>query len=117
MRRGESFVQVQVHDIDAEVAGTGFADEGIHVRAVHVEERASVVENVGDVVDLVFEDADLGIQSAKAAGMSYEVGSGSLIGRIKVVLKNLDPRTKSGRSKLLAIAVRCTSRSRAGRAA
>src|SRR5271169_6041665 len=35
--RRESFVQVQVHHINAEIAGTGDAGQRVHVRAVHVK--------------------------------------------------------------------------------
>ena len=49
-----------MHDVDAEVAGAGLADEGVHVGSVHVEEGALGVEDVGDLVDLGLEDADGG---------------------------------------------------------
>ena len=52
MRRGESLVQVQVHDIDAEVAGPRLADERVHVGAVHVEQAALSVHEFGDLVNL-----------------------------------------------------------------
>ncbi len=51
-------MQIEVHDVHAEIAGAGFADEGVHVGAVHVEERAFGVEDVGNFVDLGLEDAD-----------------------------------------------------------
>ncbi len=60
VRGGEGLVQVEVHDVDAEVAGAGLADERVHVGAVHVEQRALGVEDVGDLVDLGLEDADGG---------------------------------------------------------
>ena len=53
-------MQVQVHHVDAEVAGADLADQRVHVGAVHVEQRALGVEDVGDLVDLVFEDAERG---------------------------------------------------------
>ena len=56
MRRRESLMQVEVHDVRAEISGTDFAHQGIHVRAVHVEQRSLGVEHVGDLVDLLFED-------------------------------------------------------------
>ncbi len=40
VRRGEGLVQVQVHHVDAEVAGPRLADQRVHVGAVHVEQRA-----------------------------------------------------------------------------
>ena len=56
--RRKRLVQVQVHHVDAEVAGAHLADQRVHVGAIHVEQRALGVENVGDLVDLVFEDAE-----------------------------------------------------------
>ena len=58
MRSRKGLVQVQVHHVDAEVARTGLAHQSIHVRAVHVEQRALGVQDVGDLVNLVFEHAD-----------------------------------------------------------
>ena len=58
VRRGEGLVQVEVHDVHAEIAGARLADERVHVGAVHVEERALGVEDVGDLVDLALEDAE-----------------------------------------------------------
>ena len=60
VRGGEGLVKVEVHDVDAEVAGSGLADERVHVGAVHVEQGALGVEDVGDLVDLGLEDADGG---------------------------------------------------------
>ena len=57
MRRGEGLVQVQVHHVGAEVAGTHLADQRVHVGAVHVKQRALGVQHVGDLVDLLLEDA------------------------------------------------------------
>ena len=50
-------MQVQVHDVGAEVAGANLADQRVHVGAVHVEQRALGVQHVGDLVDLLLEDA------------------------------------------------------------
>ena len=47
-----------MHHIHAEVAGPHLAHQRVHVGAVHVEQRALGVENVGDLVNLVFEDAE-----------------------------------------------------------
>ena len=57
VRRGEGLVQVQVHHVGAEVAGTHLADQRVHVGAVHVEQRALGVQHVGNLVDLLLEDA------------------------------------------------------------
>ena len=58
MRSGERFVQVEVHHVHAEISRTDFADKGIHVGAVHVEQAAFGVEDIGDLVDLLLEDAE-----------------------------------------------------------
>ena len=58
MGRGKGFVQVEVHHVHAEVAGAGLAHQGVHVGAVHVEQRALGVEDLGDLVDLALEDAN-----------------------------------------------------------
>ena len=50
-------MQVQVHHVHAEVAGAHLAHQRIHVRAVHVKQRALGVQNVGDFVNLMLEDA------------------------------------------------------------
>ncbi len=72
VRGGEGLVQIEVHDVDAEVAGAGLADERVHVGAVHVEQRALGVEDVGDLVDVGFEDAD-------GAGVGEHKGGGILV--------------------------------------
>jgi len=51
-------MQIQVHHVHAEVPGTGLADQGIHVGAVHVEQGALGVEDVGDLMNLTLEDAN-----------------------------------------------------------
>ena len=58
MGRREGLVQVEVHHVNAEVARTRLADQRIHVGAVHVKQRAFVVQDVGDAMNLFFEDAD-----------------------------------------------------------
>ena len=56
--RREGFVQVEVHHVYAEVAGAGFADQGVHVGAVHVKQRALGVEDFGDPGDLALKDSN-----------------------------------------------------------
>ena len=50
-------MQVQVHHVHAEIAGADFADQRVHVGAVHVEQAALGVHDVGDLVDLLLEDS------------------------------------------------------------
>ena len=53
-------MQIQVHHVDAEIAGPRLADQRIHVGAIHVEQRAFGVQDVGDLVNLAFKHADGG---------------------------------------------------------
>ena len=53
-------MQIQVHDVDAEIAGARLADQSIHVGAIHVEQRAFGMQDVGDLVNLTFKHADGG---------------------------------------------------------
>ena len=46
-----------MHHVDAEIAGTNFTDQRIHVGAVHVKQAALGMHNVGDLVDLLLEHA------------------------------------------------------------
>ena len=56
MRSRERLVQVEVHDIHAESPGLGDTDQRVHVRAIHVEQRAFLVENLRDALDVRLED-------------------------------------------------------------
>ncbi len=50
-------MQVEVHDVGAEIAGTHLAHQGVHVGAVHVHQRALGMQHVGNLMDLLLEDA------------------------------------------------------------
>ena len=50
-------MQVQVHDVHAEVAGPRHAHQGVHVGAVHVDQRIDAVQEVADLLEAVLEDA------------------------------------------------------------
>ena len=58
MRSRKCFMQVEVHDVDAEIAGACDADERVHIGAVHVDEAAFVVHDAADLANVFFEDAD-----------------------------------------------------------
>ena len=47
----------KVHYVDAEIAGANFADERIHVCAIHVKQATLGVKNVGNLVDFLLEHA------------------------------------------------------------
>ena len=58
VRRRKSFVKIQVHHVDAEIAGAGDARQRVHVGAVHVEQRALGVQDFGDFGDALLENAE-----------------------------------------------------------
>ena len=58
MRRGEGLVQVQVHHVRAKVARPHLAHQRVHVRAVHVQQRALRMQDVRNLVNLALEYAD-----------------------------------------------------------
>ena len=45
-------------DVDAHVAGARDADEGIHVRAVHVNESTCLMNDFADLFDVAFEETE-----------------------------------------------------------
>ena len=55
VRRGKRLMQVQVHHVHAEIAGTDFAHQRVHVGAIHIEQAAFGVHDFGDLVDLLLE--------------------------------------------------------------
>ena len=56
--RGEGLVQVEVHHVDAEIAGPRDAHQRVHVGAVHVQHGAFLVQDLGHADDVVLEDAE-----------------------------------------------------------
>src|ERR1051325_2457368 len=60
MRSTEGFVQVQMHHVHAQIAGPSDAGQRVHIRAVHVEQRAFAVQNGGNFRHAVFEDSQRG---------------------------------------------------------
>ena len=60
MRLRERLVQVDVDDVEAHVARPGDPADGVQVRAVVVEERAGVVEDLRDLLDVLVEEAERG---------------------------------------------------------
>src|SRR6185312_7573787 len=57
MRRRKSFMQIQVHYIDAEISRTSDSGKSIHVRAVHIDECAALVADCRNFRDAIFEYA------------------------------------------------------------
>ena len=58
VRLAERLVQVVVDDVEAHVAGPRDPADGVQIGAVVVEERPSVVEDVGDLRDPLLEQAE-----------------------------------------------------------
>jgi len=58
VRRRKCLVQIQVHHIHTEISRPRLADQRVHVRAVHVEQRAFVVQHIGNLVDLALENTN-----------------------------------------------------------
>ena len=58
MRCRKSFVQVQVNDINAHVAGARNPYERVHVRAVHVNQPACVVDDLTNLFDAALKQTD-----------------------------------------------------------
>jgi hypothetical protein len=76
------------------------------------EAAAVAVEYVDRGLDLGTPDYGAIYEMATQNFVEFEVlylGSGSIIGRIRVVLRNLDPTTKEGRRKIVAVATVGTS--------
>src|SRR5690606_1374740 len=55
--RGEGLVQVDVHSVDAQVAGADPADDGVEVGSVAVEVGARFVGQAADLQDVALEQA------------------------------------------------------------
>ena len=57
VRNAKGFVQIEMADVRADVAGAGEADLRVHVRAVHVNLAAVRVDDVADLEDGFLEHA------------------------------------------------------------
>ena len=56
VRSGERFVQIDVHNVEAQVARAALAQHGVEVGAVVVHESAAVVHQLGNLCYVVFKD-------------------------------------------------------------
>ena len=54
--RGERLVQVEVHHVHAEIAGTRDTHQRVHVGAIHIQQRAFRVQDFRRLDDARFED-------------------------------------------------------------
>ena len=75
VRGREGLVQVDVHGVDAEIAGPHAPDDGVEVGAVAIEVAARPVHRVGDVDDVVLEQAaGVGVGDHGAGDVGAELG-------------------------------------------
>ena len=58
VRRREGLVQVEVHDVEAGLAGPEATEDRVQVGAVHVGDGPRALHRRNDLVDLVLEDAE-----------------------------------------------------------
>ena len=58
VRGGEGLVEVEMHDVEAHVAGTDHAQQRVHVGAVVVEQAAAFVNERRDLLDILLEQAE-----------------------------------------------------------
>ena len=56
VRAAEGLVRVEVHQVGAEIAGPGNAQDGVHVGPVEIDQAAHGVDHLGDLGDVRFED-------------------------------------------------------------
>ena len=57
MRRAERFMQIQVHHVHARVPGPHNTGQCVHVRAVHVQQRAFGMQNFRNFRNTLFENS------------------------------------------------------------
>ena len=73
VRLREGLVQVEVHDVEAHVARARLAHDGVEVRAVVVERRPHVVDDLGDL-------RDVGVEHAQRVGVGQHQAGDGVVG-------------------------------------
>ena len=58
VRGGEGLVQVEVHHVDAQVAGADDAQQGIQVGAVAIDQPAAIVDDLDDLLEVFVEQTE-----------------------------------------------------------
>ena len=70
----ESLVQIEMHGVDAKIAGPDLADDGVEIGPVAIEVGADFVHRTGDLQDLVLEQpAGAGIGQHDAGDIFAEL--------------------------------------------
>ena len=89
VRNAEGLVQVDMANVRADVRRTAESDLGVHVRAVHIDLAAAVVDNFADLHDALLEDAVGGGISDHEGGEIGRVrlGLGPQIRQVNVALR------------------------------
>ena len=96
MRRREGLVQVDVHGVDAEIAGPHLADDGVEVGAVGIEVGAGRVHRLGDRHHVALE---------QPAGVGVGQHDGGDVGReLLLHLLRIDRAVRARRHGLDAVA-------------
>ena len=58
VRDGEGLVQVEVHHVEAQVAGADDAEQRVQVRAVAIHQAAAAVHQLDDLFDVLIEETE-----------------------------------------------------------
>ncbi len=77
--RREGLVQVVMHDVDADRSRAQDAREGVHVRAVAIDQAACSMHGAGDLLDVAVEEAEgvrVGDHEARDLGAGRSVQGG-----------------------------------------
>jgi len=99
--RGECFVQIDVHTVDAQVARPDAPDDGVEVRSVAIEITARFVDGVGDGDDIGFkQSAGVGIGEHDAGNVVAKFGFHRVqVHAASVVRRNGVHREAAGRRR------------------
>ena len=86
MRGGEGLVQIVVHHVEAEIAGSRDAGQRVHVGAVAIDETAALVHQPHDLADVLLEqpkririghhDAGNGVVAGDAHRLEIDIAAG-----------------------------------------
>ena len=58
VRNAKGLMRIEMHEIEAHVARTRVAHQGVGVRSVVIHEAARGVHGIGDLLDVIFEEAE-----------------------------------------------------------
>ena len=73
MWSAESLVWIKVHHVGAKIAGARDAEDGVHIRAIEVNQSADAVDHVGDVENLPLKNAQrIGVGDHEHADLIVE---------------------------------------------